>query len=142
MNLRNVLRAYSLLRQLSDDESALLETLRAMNDSERDLLVESLSPQPQKKSSKKTAGSKSGGKSKHAESLQQQISGRAQSVTQPPAAATADADNSDVRCVKLIGGEKGLEPCEERADHNVHHLRTHPGYHEFQPPATHAATGD
>jgi len=44
LNLRNVLRTYSLLRQLSDDESALLATLRGLNDGERDLLVESLRP--------------------------------------------------------------------------------------------------
>lgn len=50
MNLKNVLKTYGLLRQLSDDETALLNTLRAMNDSERELLVESLSPEkPAKK---------------------------------------------------------------------------------------------
>ena len=32
MNIRNVLRTYSLLRQLTDDESALLETLRNATD--------------------------------------------------------------------------------------------------------------
>lgn len=52
MNLRNVLRTYVLLRQLTSDESALLETLRGMNDTERELLVESLAPE---KAVKKTA---------------------------------------------------------------------------------------
>lgn len=45
MNLRTVLRTYGLLRQLTDDETALLNTLRGMNDGERELLVESLSPE-------------------------------------------------------------------------------------------------
>jgi hypothetical protein len=53
MNLRNVLRTYGLLRQLTDDETALLNTLRAMNDNERELLVQSL--QPEKKAVKKTS---------------------------------------------------------------------------------------
>lgn len=54
MNFKQVLKAYSLLRQLSDDESALLATLRGMNDSERELLVESL--QPEKVAAKKKLG--------------------------------------------------------------------------------------
>jgi hypothetical protein len=59
MNLRNVLRAYSLLRQLSDDESALLATLRGMNEGERELLVESLQPETARK--KPTAPTRKGG---------------------------------------------------------------------------------
>lgn len=44
MNLRNVLRTYALLRQLSNDESALLETLRGLSEGERELMVQELSP--------------------------------------------------------------------------------------------------
>lgn len=44
MNVRNVLKVYGLLRQLTDDESALLETLRAFTDSEREQFVEALAP--------------------------------------------------------------------------------------------------
>lgn len=54
MNLKTVLRTYGLLRQLTDDESALLATLRGMNDGERELLVESL--QPEKVAAKKKLG--------------------------------------------------------------------------------------
>jgi hypothetical protein len=55
MNLRTVLRTYALLRQLTDDESALLETLRGMSEGERELLVESLSPEkPTKPATAKT----------------------------------------------------------------------------------------
>jgi hypothetical protein len=45
MNLKAVLRTYSLLRQLTDDETALLQTLRGMSDTERELRVESLQPE-------------------------------------------------------------------------------------------------
>lgn len=74
MNLRNVLRVYSLMRQFDDDESALLNTLRSLSDPERELLVESLSPS-QKKAGKKSA-SKSPGKSAHASSLESTIKAR------------------------------------------------------------------
>lgn len=70
MNIRNVLKAYGLLRQFSDDETALLNTLRGLSDSDREQLVESLAPQvkpkPRRKREKKSA---------HAASLQQQIAG-------------------------------------------------------------------
>lgn len=52
MNIRNVLRTYSLLRQLTDDETALLETLRSMSDTDRESLVVAL--QPEKPATKKT----------------------------------------------------------------------------------------
>jgi hypothetical protein len=45
MNLHNVLKVYRLLRQFSDDESALLATLRGLNDSERELLADELQPE-------------------------------------------------------------------------------------------------
>jgi hypothetical protein len=68
MNLKTVLRTYALLRQLTDDETALLNTLRGMSDGERELLVESLSPQKMVKKRKST-----GGKSQRATSLAEQI---------------------------------------------------------------------
>jgi len=54
LNFKSVLRAYSLLRQLSDDESALLATLRAMSDDERELMAAEL--QPERKVSKAVPG--------------------------------------------------------------------------------------
>jgi hypothetical protein len=44
MQIRNVLKVYSLLRNFTDDETALLETLRSLTDSDREQLVESLAP--------------------------------------------------------------------------------------------------
>lgn len=134
MNLRNVLRAYSLLRQLSESEAAILDTLRQISDSERQMFVEALSDKPQKKSSKKGAG-KGGGKSKHASSLQQQISGRAQSAVRLPEAATI-GDVDIVRCIAMIDDNGGETQCGETVDNNVHHKQTDPNYHPFVPPAS------
>jgi hypothetical protein len=59
VNFKLVLKAYSILRQLADDESALLDTLRTLTDTERDLLVESLSPAKSTKKATKKSASKS-----------------------------------------------------------------------------------
>jgi Ser/Thr protein kinase RdoA (MazF antagonist) len=40
MNIKSVLRIYSQLRNLTDDETALLETLRRFTDAEREAFVE------------------------------------------------------------------------------------------------------
>lgn len=116
MNIKSVLRTYSLLRQLTDDETALLETLRAMNDSEREALVETLSPQPARKSSTKKSASK---KSSRASSLEQQIQKRGR-------LAISDTwENGDESC----------EHCQWPPDHNIHHLETTEAYHPFSPAA-------
>ncbi len=91
MNIRNVLRTYSLLRQLTDDETALLNTLRGLTDSDREQLVESLQPAKGKKAVKRPA------KSRRASSLQQQIQ-------QTPKPATT--------CVHEIDDNGGLMLCE------------------------------
>lgn len=121
MNIKSVLRTYSLLRQLSDDETALLETLRQLNESEREALVETLSPQPVRKSSAKKSASK---KSLRASSLEQQIQKR------PREAMTAD---SGWPCAHVY--KDGLA-CSASADANVHHLPSAAGYHLFLEPAS------
>lgn len=62
MNYRAILKVYKDERKLTDDETAFLNTLRKMNESEIVLLIESLSDKSQKKAGKKSA-SKSSGKS-------------------------------------------------------------------------------
>lgn len=127
MNLKNVLRTYSLLRQLGDDETALLNTLRALNDAERELLVESLSPSSKgtKKAGKKAG--KGASKSARATSLQQQIQ-----ATKRPALCT---------CIMTINGNS--EPCQGTENDAVHDKDAgYAGYHEFQPPRQVAASGD
>lgn len=129
MNLRNVLRTYSLLRQLTDDESALLETLRTMNDSERELLVEVLSPQKSssKKSSSKSAGK--GAKSKRASGMQAQLNTRLagqERRRQPMALCSYVSDDGD-----------DPTQCGESESSGIHDVAMgYRNYHPFQPPAS------
>jgi hypothetical protein len=114
MNLKTVLRTYSLLRQLTDDESALLATLRELSENERELLVESLSPQ---KSGKKSTKKPAAAKSSRASSLQRQLQ-QAPKSTSPI-----------VPCVYDLGGQ----PCGATADDPIHDQSFgYGGYHEFE----------
>lgn len=126
MNLRNVLRAYSLLRILSDEESALLETLRAANDNERQLIAEAMSDKPQKKSSKKGAG-KGASKSARASGMAAALNKSLQQQRK----VTAD-DGDDYAFCAYAYPETGLT-CGAYADANVHHKKTEAGYHPFHP---------
>lgn len=137
MSLRQVLTIYNTERQLSDDETALLNTLRKMTDAERGMFVEGLADKSQKKAGKKGA-SKSSGKSARASSLQQQISSgnSGRSPIQPPAAATV-LDDDTVRCQFI---RRDAAPCHLLPDHNVHHLESAAEYHEFVPPEKAAAS--
>jgi hypothetical protein len=127
MSLKNVLRTYSLLRSLTDDESALLETLRGLSESDREQLVESLSPSG---AGKKKAGKKSGSKSLRASGMAKAIGDnlrQKRSAALPNDPADPDYDPSQ-QCQKEFDG--GFI-CNEPADANVHHLRGATGYHEF-----------
>ena len=122
MQIRNVLRTYTLLRQLSDDESALLETLRQLSESEREQLVESLSPG--RTTSKKSA-KKSSSKSSRASGMAAAIKKSLESQKR----VTAESDSDpNAHCQKEF---EGGFVCDEPADANVHHLRGATGYHEF-----------
>jgi hypothetical protein len=120
MNIRNVLRTYSLLRQLTDDESALLETLRGLSEGERDLLVQSLAPA---KAAVKKAAKKAANKSQRASGMAAAIGG---SLQQSRAAERAVDPN--YHCQQRL---RDGTLCDEAADANVHHLRGVTGYHEF-----------
>lgn len=117
MNLRHVLRAFGLLRQLTDDETALLETLRNLNDTERELLMESLGPQ--KRAAKKPA-SKAASKSRRAASLGAAIQGTA---TGKP----------------HLGEGPFCMVCSHVEDYEDHQHPS-PHYHPFVPPARSAAS--
>lgn len=115
MNLKLVLRTYSALRQLTDDESALLSTLRNLNDSEREQLVESLAPvKGTGKGIKKTRKPRT--KSAHQQSLSSAIQKAGKGRVEDDA-----GDSDSDKCAK----------CNESMDHNLHHLKAHPDYHEF-----------
>lgn len=121
MNFRAVLKVYNGLRQLTDDESALLNTLRAMNDTERELLVESL--QPQKAAGKKAAKArKSASKSPRATSLS--------SVIQRTPKTKDDDDSSSQQCSYQMGDET----CDATISDPIHDESFgYAGYHPFQP---------
>jgi hypothetical protein len=144
MNLKNVLRTYSLLRSLTNDESALLDTLRAMNDAERELLVELLVPATVRKPAtkqqrkvehcgvcdytKRAAVHKDTTLSDYHEfQSSKPKSARAASLAEQIKTSNRPLDGgvSKMRCDR--------EGCGEYADHNVHHLESTVGYHEFQP---------
>lgn len=137
MNWKLVLRIYGNLRQLTDDESALLSTLRAMNDTERELLVESLQPQ---KPAGKRAAKKSAGKSRKAASLGEAVKGNLQR-REPTVGGFAD-DVDHLRCTSRYDNAKGI--CNEAEDNPIHDPALgYGGYHEFVPPAqSAAANGD
>ena len=103
MNIRNVLKTYGMLRQLSDDETALLNTLRGLSDSDREQLVESLAPQAKPKPRKKREA-----KSARASSLQQQI-------------ANAATGQVNVELCGICGNEAGYQD----------HFKPSPNYHPF-----------
>lgn len=129
MNIRNVLRTYSLLRQLTDDESALLETLRNATEAERELLVETLAPQ---KSTTKRAGRKSASKGASKSSRAQSLSGV---IQRTPKMRTNNNDDEDgPRCTYPMGDDA---PC-NATEHSPLH-KEDGGYltwHEFQPAAS------
>lgn len=116
-----------------------------------DLLAPEPEPakKPQKKSSKKAAVK--AGNTRQRRGLGQSLASIAQTVGGNNArqvldgigAATADDgnDSDSSLCIEAVDS-KG-ETCGESADHNVHHLSTHPDYHEFKaytPPARSAAS--
>lgn len=145
MNIRNVLRTYALLRQLSDDESVLLQTLRGLNDGERELLVESL--QPAKTTKKPTQQRKiehcaacdytrraavhkdTSSKDYHEFQSSKPKSPRASALaSQLSKAHSAPSGDDDERCVyKRDDGRV----CFLLPDHSVHHLESAMGYHPF-----------
>lgn len=122
MNLRNVLKAFNALRQLADDETALLTTLRNLNDSEWELLVESLSPE--KKPAKR---GRKASKSPRAASIGAAIQGMAKKPDALTPCTRKSADGSQ---------------CGEFEDGPIHDPTMGYGdYHEFQPSAAKAASG-
>jgi hypothetical protein len=155
MNLRNVLKTYSLLRSLTDDESALLETLRAMNDSERELLVKSLAPAKAttKKPAKKPATTREYDHCLRCGTTKRDSSHKDQAS--PDYHEFQSSQGKSARAVKLAEQIKGAgklktvcafvyadgSACNQSGDNPIHEANGgYAGYHEFQP-AEQVATG-
>lgn len=121
-NLKLVLRTYSALRQMSPDDIALLEMLRALNDGDKELMVETL----QGKATGKKAGKKSSKRSARASSLGAAVK---DGLRRREPTVGGFADDADMaRC----------SDCGAVSDDNVHHKRTDLNYHPFvstAPPA-------
>ena len=122
MNFRQVLRAYSLLRQLSDDESALLATLRGMSEPEREALVVAMQPE-RTTAGKKKATKKTGGKSPRASAMAATLG---KNLAQQRAATTETKDGP--RCSHPMGD--GV-PCDAGEHSPIHdkglgYLNYHP----------------
>lgn len=119
MNIRQVLKAFTALRQLTDDESALLETLRGMSETERESLVVALSPE-------KTATKRASRKSSRGASKSARASGMAAAIKnnlqrrEPTVGGFAD-DADMLHC----------SDCGAGSDDNVHHKRSDENYHPF-----------
>lgn len=156
MNIKSVLRVYGQLRNLTDDETALLETLRAFTDAEREAFVEALQPQKTVKRAtterkiqhcvacdytKRAAVHKDPNadgyhefqsaqaekKSKRAASLGTAIKGNLNQRREASVCAFVYADSSH---------------CNQKEDNPVHDPKGgYAGYHEFQPAESQAAAG-
>jgi hypothetical protein len=113
MNIKRVTQALRLQESLTEDEAMMVNVLRALTPTERELLVGTL--QPQKPVKKRTRGVS---KSPRAASLASAIGG-----TGKPA-----------RCVYEIDDNGGLMPCGAPESDSIHDKDAgYAGYHEFQP---------
>jgi hypothetical protein len=103
-----------LLRQLSDNETALLETLRGLNVSEREQVVESLAPIKAAKKPRKPRG-KSARASSMAETLNKNL--------QQQRRETVDDSGNQLpsRICTICGNEEGYQD----------HFRPSPHHHAF-----------
>jgi hypothetical protein len=124
VNFKLVLKAYSTLRQLTDDESALLATLRGMSEPEREALVVAM--QPERTTGKKKATKKTGGKSPRASAMAATL-GKNLAV-----------QRQDVKCGHVFDNS---ETCFARPGNAIHDPQGgYSSYHEFVAPSAQAAS--
>lgn len=131
-NLKLVLRTYSALRQMSPDDIALLETLRGLNDGDRELMVETLQGRATTRKVGKKPTSKSqqsSSKSPRASGIQAQLKERRQEQREPMTTKDDDYDPAAERCDFPRNGGK---VCFLLPDHNIHHMKSAQGFHPFR----------
>lgn len=112
MNYRAILKIYTAEHQLTDNETAFLNTLRQMSESERQMFVEGLQDKPHKKASKKSS------KSRKATSLAEQIK-----------STTGNKPH--------LGEGPVCSICSHTEDYEDH-AQPSPHYHPFSPPVSSA----
>lgn len=158
MNFKLVLKTYSQLRQLTDDETALLNTLRGMSESERELFAEALAPEKPVKSSKSATkrkiekcGVEGCGLTRRAV-LHKDSSQAGYHVFNDPnghaqVKAAGKSKRAESLAEKIQGKARPASPeiggfandtdmqacvnCGRFSDENIHHLKTAQGYHPF-----------
>ena len=129
MNIKSVLRVYSQLRNLTDDETTLLETLRAFTDAEREAFVEALQPQKVVKKASKKSSSKSPRASGMAAAIKGNLDQR----------RAADSNDGNTPCGYVWPDQ---QTCVEPKSSRLHDPTAgYAGYHEYQPIASAATTG-
>lgn len=95
-----------------------------------DPLPEKHDHRPKKKASKKSSKSEqSSSKSSRASGIHAQLKERRQEQREPMTTKDDDYDPEAERCTFVRGDGK---LCYLLSDHNVHHMKTHPEYHEFE----------
>lgn len=151
LNYQNVLRVYKLERELTLDDVALLNTLREMPETVREMFAETLGLPVKAKAAVKqrkvehcVACDRTGRAAVHKDASLSDYhefqsskpkSARAASLAEQIKTTSRPLDGgvSQMRCTK--------ENCGEYADHNIHHLESVDGYHEFQSSQTVAVGG-
>jgi hypothetical protein len=159
MNIKLVLATYSKLRQLTDDETALLETLRGLSDSEHEAVVQALAPQRAG-----SQASKQVERCTHTYASGQPCNGAKRNIvhhnanhidyhefTAKKAGKSARASGMAAQLNKSLKAQRQVtggfaddtdaqrctttrddgKPCGLLPDHNVHHLESAVGYHPF-----------
>jgi hypothetical protein len=109
----------------------VLEMFNMLTIDEQAIFLDLADPQPDEeeapaKKPKRKRSSKSAGRSARAASLGTQMS----KALKLPVGNNIGEDGGDGLCV--VGVDSKGETCGEPADANVHHLSTHPDYHEFK----------
>lgn len=161
MSYKDVLRIFKLERELSDDESAFLNTLRRMTPADIEATVETLGPPVKAKSvksnkptrtfekcgvcnySRRAAHHKDESRKDYHEFVSSKPkSKRASSIAekmQGAAIKKAEYDVNAQHCTFEIDGKV----CHGSENDGIHDATMgYGGYHEFQPPLASAASGD
>lgn len=124
------------IKRVNDAIAYLQNTL---NPGEIDLLLDELAPLPEpepevkraktRKKSSTSKSSQSSSKSPRASGMEAQLKERRQEQREPMTTKDDDYDPEAERCTFVRGDRK---VCYLLSDHNVHHMKTHPEYHEFE----------
>lgn len=171
MNIKSVLRVYGQLRTLTNDETALLETLRKFTDSEREAFVEALQPPMTTRSYQKQGSERCGHTFEISGALCNRMAKNAthydknlldyhkfepkkvggKSTSKSPRATALESQlkasvderrQAKADAPELTGAMCVKESCGWKAEDVIHDPKGgYAGYHEFQPAEAQTASG-